>query len=184
MRMLQDEAEIARFVEILRAEGAHSYLEIGSKFGGSFERVALSMPPGSRVVSVDLPSGSTVRPESEHALEAAVKRIRAAGVDAHLIWGDSTAPATIATVRRLGPFDAVLIDANHAAAFVKADWCNYGPLGRIVGFHDIAWRRAPEWKGDRIAVPEFWESIKGDFRHEEIRLCPTGKNNGIGVLWR
>jgi hypothetical protein len=55
---------------------------------------------------------------------------------------------------------------------------------RLVAFHDIAWRRAPEWVGVRIDVPEFWDSIKGDYRHEEFKFCPTGKNNGIGVLWR
>lgn len=58
-------------------------------------------------------------------------------------------------------------------------------MGRIVAFHDLAWRRAPEWVGTRIDVPELWASIKGSFaRTEEIILCPTGKNNGIGVLWR
>jgi hypothetical protein len=44
--------------------------------------------------------------------------------------------------------------------------------------------RAPTWEGVRIDVPEFWDVIKRDFRHKEIKLCPTGKNNGIGVLWK
>jgi hypothetical protein len=44
--------------------------------------------------------------------------------------------------------------------------------------------RAKEWEGVRIDVPEFWDVIKRDFRHKEIKLCPTGKNNGIGVLWK
>ena len=65
-----------------------------------------------------------------------------------------------------------------------ADWQNYGPLARIVAFHDIGWRREANWPGKRIAVPEVWNEIKAGYRFEEIKLCPTGKNNGIGVLWR
>jgi hypothetical protein len=90
----------------------------------------------------------------------------------------------IEKVRALGPFDAVMLDADHRLPGVTADWINYGPMGRMVAFHDIAWRRAPEWVGTRIDVPQFWDSIKGHYRHEEFRFCPTGKNNGIGVLWR
>jgi hypothetical protein len=68
---------------------------------------------------------------------------------------------------------------------VTADWINYGPMSRnIVAFHDISWRRAPDWVGTRIDVPEFWDAIKHDYRHRELKMCPSGKNNGIGVLWK
>jgi hypothetical protein len=57
-------------------------------------------------------------------------------------------------------------------------------MTRIIAFHDIAWQRAPDWVGTRIDVPEFWARVKGPARqHAELKLCPTGKNNGIGVLW-
>jgi hypothetical protein len=56
---------------------------------------------------------------------------------------------------------------------VAADSKNYGPIGRIIAFHDLAWKRAPEWVGTRIDVPEFWASIKGDYQHEEFKFCPT-----------
>lgn len=182
--MMQVEAEIDGFAEILAQENIQSYLEIGSKFGGSLMRVAGSLVPGARVVSVDLPRGTKMWPQSEAELKASIDRLRLNGFDAHLIWGDSTAPEVVERVRALGPFDAIFIDANHTTPFLVKDWANYGPMGRIIAFHDINWHRAPEWVGTRIDVPEFWDEIKADYRHQEFRLCPTGKNNGIGVLWR
>lgn len=181
----QDPAEIAAFCALLAAEGVGSYLEVGSKFGGSLWRAANALPTGARIVSVDMPGGTKAWKESQASLTACHEALRALGYDTHAVWGDSKDPGVIAQVRALGPFDAALIDADHRLPGVTADFANYGPMARIVAFHDLAWRRAPEWVGTRIDVPEFWASIKGDYaRTQEIVLCPTGKNNGIGVLWR
>jgi hypothetical protein len=189
----QDPAEISAFCALLRREGVRSYLEVGAKFGGSLWRVGQALPRGSRIVSVDMPFGTKAWKDSEPSLRACHEALRRDyGHDTHAIWGSSFDPAIIETVRALGPFDAMLIDADHRwnradpkPNGVQADWLNYGPMGRIVAFHDLAWRRAPEWVGTRINVPEFWASIKGDFeRTEEIILCPTRKNNGLGIGWR
>lgn len=184
MTILQDDAEIDGLAALFAEEGVRSFLEIGSKFGGSLSRIASRLPLGSRVVSVDLPKGTKAWPQSEVDLRATIQRLQTQGYDARLIWGDSTAPAVIEQVRALGPFDAIFIDANHTLPFVQKDWANYGPMGRLVAFHDIAWKRAPTWEGTRIDVPEFWDRIKAGYRHQEFKFCPTGKNNGIGVLWR
>lgn len=181
---MQDEAEIAAFCDLLKREGVRSYLEIGSKFGGSLWRVGQALDPGARIVSVDMPGGTKRFPESSRSLEAAVARLKERHPDTRIIWGDSTALSTIQQVRALGPFDAVLIDANHTLPYVTHDFAQYGPMGRLVAFHDIAWKRAPDWVGTRIDVPEFWASVKDAHRTEEFVFCPTGKNNGIGVLWR
>ncbi|MCP6769556.1 hypothetical protein NL529_32390, partial [Klebsiella pneumoniae] len=66
MKLLQREEEFAWFVDLLTRERIGSYLEIGSKFGASLDRIARSMPKGSRVVSVDLPSQWV---ESKRSLE-------------------------------------------------------------------------------------------------------------------
>lgn len=182
--MMQDEQEIAALCEVIRTEGCRSFLEIGSKFGGSLQRVADVMPAGSRVVSVDLPNGTRLWKESSAALSGLIYRLKKQGFDAHLIWGNSTDPKVIDQVRALGPFDAIFIDGDHRLPGVTADWKTYGPMGKLVAFHDIAWHRAPEWQGTRIDVPAFWDGIKADHRHQEFKFCHTGKNNGIGVLWR
>jgi predicted O-methyltransferase YrrM len=178
MKMLQREEEIAWFTTLLAREGVRSYLEIGSKFGGSLASVALSLPADSRVVSVDMPSGAR---ESQPYLQACIARLRGRGYDAHLILGDSTSPAIIAAAAALGPYDACFIDANHSMPYVTKDWLNYGPMARIVAFHDISYVRKPD-RPKPIDVPEFWNAIKTEFRHEECKL--EKRHNGIGVLWR
>jgi len=180
---LQDASEIAALVDLAKSEGVSSYLEIGSKFGGSLKAVSGALPKGSRVVSVDLPAEGKVAASRTSLLDV-LAGLKADGYDAYGIWGDSTAPEIVDKVSALGPFDLLLIDANHTLPFVVRDWINYSPMARMVAFHDISWRRAPEWQGERIDVPEFWRAISPAYRHAEFRMCPTGKNNGIGVLWR
>ena len=180
---LQHDGEMARFIDILKREGVRSYLEIGSKFGGSLWRVGNTLPPGSRIVCVDLPQGDGSPKETRPHLIECHEALRARGYDAHQFLGDSTDTTIIDAVRKLGPFDACLIDANHTETYVRADWENYGSLCRIVAFHDIGWLPRPEpSKKMPIDVPKVWNEIKASYRHEEIRECP--RDNGIGVLWR
>jgi predicted O-methyltransferase YrrM len=181
---LQNGNEIASFIELLAHENVRSYLEIGSKFGGSLWRVAWSMPRGSRVVSIDQPHGDGSFKETQAPLEACVARLAEKGYDAHLFLGDSTSPEAIAFATRLGPFDAVFIDANHTEPYVRADWANYGPLGRLVAFHDIGWVEPANFPAHKlkIDVPKVWDELREGRKHLEIRR-ETG-HNGIGVLWR
>jgi len=186
-RALQDPTELAVFLKLLRNENIRSYLEIGSKFGGSLWQVATVMPKGSRIVSVDLPHGDNSFKESQPHLEECVKRLRKElGYDAYLFLGDSTDPEIVAKVAALAPFDACLSDANHTAPFVRADWKNYGPLAKIVAFHDIGWvADGRVTKKYPIDVPQFWDELKIQFsRHKEIKFCQTKRDNGFGVLWR
>lgn len=184
MEFLQVEEEFNWFLDIIRRENCRSYLEIGSKFGEGLKRVGEILPVPSKLVSVDLPGGTKLWNKSYPKLRDTVVAMRGKGHEAQLILGDSTDPKIIEQVRFYGPYDVIFIDANHTLPYVTKDFENYGPMGKIVGFHDIAWRRAPEWVGTRIDVPQFWESVKGKYRSDEIKVCPTGKNNGIGVLWR
>jgi predicted O-methyltransferase YrrM len=173
-RKYQREEEIAWFVDLLATEGVRSYLEIGSKFGGSLDRVARALPKGSRVVSLD-------RNVNGPSLQDCINKLNGSGYDAWLIPLDSTSTDAVERATALGPYDAVFIDADHTLPYVTKDWLNYGPLGRIVAFHDIGYVAKPE-RPKGIEVPQFWESIKGDFRHQECKL-DVG-HNGIGVLWR
>lgn len=183
--VLQDEREIAEYCDVLRSEEVSLYLEIGSKFGGSLWRAAQAMPKGSRVVAVDLPNGTKAWQQSKASLVDCVAELIKQGHDARIIWGDSQSPDVIRKAALYGPYHAIMIDADHRLPGVTADFGNYAGMSRkLLAFHDIAWRRAPDWKGTRIDVPEFWNSIKNDYRHKEIVHCPTGKNNGIGVLWK
>jgi predicted O-methyltransferase YrrM len=182
--VLQHEAELVAFVALLREHKVTSYLEIGAKFGGSLWRIGSALPLGSRVVAVDLPGGTEEWEFSKVSLTACVDQLKNAGRDVHLVLGDSTDATIVSAVRELGPFDAVLIDGDHRLCGIRKDWENYGPLARIVAFHDIAWRNEPKERGYQIDAPAFWNELKGGYEHVEIKADPTGRDNGIGVLWR
>jgi predicted O-methyltransferase YrrM len=181
--MLQNVDELADFIALLKANDVHSYLEIGCKFGGSLWRIGTSLPAGSRIVAVDLPHGDTSFKETLPHLQQCLGELCKRGYDAHLVVGDSTAPETVKRVAAFGPFDACFIDGNHTAAYVRRDFENYSKLARLVAFHDIGFHRAngmPPGKKP-IEVPAFWNAIKQNYKHVEIRR--DKQDNGIGVLW-
>lgn len=169
----QNEKEITDFVTFLREEKVGSYLEIGSKWGGSLWRVAQALPKGARIVSVDWQKGPN------KSLRQCVAELRKAGYDIHLFEADSTNPKIVEQVKNLGPYDACFIDANHTMAYVRKDWENYGPMCRIVCFHDVSYVQR-EGKAP-VNVPELWAELKQQYRSKEIRYEP--KDNGIGILW-
>lgn len=180
--MLQDRIEMERFCALVKREGVRRYLEIGCKHGGSLWRISQELVVPSMIVAVDLPHGDMSFKESQPHLEACAERLSDMGHEVHLFLGDSTDHRVIEEVRSLGPFDLVFIDSNHTEPYVRKDWANYGPLGRMVAFHDIGWVPRPEpSKKMPIEVPRVWNEIKKDYRHVEIKLCP--RDNGIGVLW-
>ncbi len=181
--MLQNKQEIDAFASLLVRENVRSYLEIGSKFGGSFWRIVNRLPAGSKAVSVDLPQGDTSFKQTKSHLEECVSALKKKGYDTHLVLGDSTHPDVIDQVYKLAPFDAVFIDANHTLPYIKKDWENYSKIAKIVAMHDIGFYRQgglPPHKKP-IEVPIFWKEIKKTYKHSEIRSDPH--DNGIGVIW-
>ena len=178
--ILQNKKELADFIRLLNDEKVESYLEIGSKFGGSLWPIANALPKGSRIVAVDLPHGDKSFKESEPHLLECVQQLRKRGYHASIILGDSTDPDVIRQVYELGPFDAVFIDANHTVPYVNADWINYGKICKLIAFHDINPIKVPPHKKP-IEVPIFWNGIKHKYRHVEFKYDVQG--NGIGVLW-
>jgi len=180
----QDVTELAMLIALFKREAVKSYLEVGSRYGGSLWKIARSLPAGSRIVAVDMPGGFGGRSDGREVLDACVQELVRLGYDASVIWGSSTDPDVIAKVAPLAPFDAVFIDADHTLAAATSDWNNYGEMARIVAFHDIAWSRDARWKGTLIEVPQLWKKLKSRHKHEEYRVHPSGKDNGIGVLWR
>ena len=181
---VQDPNELAEFVKFVREHKICSYLEVGAKYGGSLWHVVRAMPQGSRAVAIDLPHLSTFkRPVSQPYLETVVRDLNKEGYAVTLILGDSTDGGVVRSARKHAPYDLCLIDANHEEAYVRADWKNYGPLAKIVAFHDIAWDMAKNpSKNFKIDVPKVWKEISVGRRVREIKLCAT-RDNGFGILW-
>jgi cephalosporin hydroxylase len=179
-KILQLESEIAEFIEIVRKEGVTSYLEIGSCWGGTLDRIVRAMPKGSRAVAVDLPTKRAE--ETLPSLERIAQALRTDGYNVTVIVGDSTDNKTISRVRLMAPFDLLFIDANHTEPYVRKDWANYGKLAEIVAFHDANDTKVRDAGRLPIEVKPVWDEMKAYYPHREI--FHEEKRNGIGVLWR
>lgn len=182
--MLQNVGELNDLLKLFRAENVKSYLEVGCKFGGSLWWIANRLPKGSKIVAVDLPHGDGSFKNTKESLLDCVATLKAKGYDATCIIGDSTDHKVVNQAKALGPFDACFLDGNHTLPYIQKDWENYGPMARLMCFHDIGFFRKgglpPEKKP--IEVPIFWEQIKNGYKFKEIRRDP--QDNGIGIIWR
>jgi cephalosporin hydroxylase len=181
---LQDAAEIEQFIALLVKRDVRSYLEIGARYGGTFERVMSALPKGSVGVAIDFPGADFGDERSAEDLVAVTRRLRLKGYDARCVFGPSTSPLVYQRARqRTGtPYDAILIDGDHSYEGAKADWHLYGPMGRLVAFHDIA---APEGFANRAGCPvevaRLWNEITTAWPH--VQIVSPGSLMGIGVLF-
>ncbi len=182
-RAAQDPHEIREFIDLLVSENIRSYLEVGVYRGGTFDRVMRSLPRGSRGVAADLPGGRWGKAATEKSLTRTCERLRRDGYDVTLILGDSHDLATVERARSLSPFDAILIDADHLYEGVKRDWTNYGPMGRIVAFHDIAGEGHVNGANLEVEVPRLWRELQAASNATREIIAPRSKK-GIGVIWR
>ena len=177
-KILQRQDEIDWFKQLAASEGVLSDLEIGSKYGGSLREMASPMPIGSLLVAVDLRTDQAAK----MLLEDAVDGLKQAGYGGHLILGDSTSDDVVFAAEAFGPYDLLFIDADHTLPYVEKDWENYGPMARMVAFHDVSCTIIKPPPRKNIEVKPFWDKIKVNYRFEE-KICDP-EHNGVGVLWR
>lgn len=175
--------ELDAFIELLLAEGAESYGEVGAREGDTFHAIMLRLPERSRGVALDLPGGLWGKTTTRGQLEAAVAHLVDRGYRASCLFGDSKAAATRRQFAGRGPYDAILIDGDHTLAGVTADWERYRDLAPVVAFHDIVGTgEAFASTGDQVEVPILWESIKASGLRTAEFVAP-GSRMGIGVVW-
>jgi hypothetical protein len=170
-------SEFAQYAGLLMRDGVKSYLEIGSQYGASLWSAAKVLPKGSRIVSVDMPQKS----ETSDSLKECISELNKLGFNTHLFLGDSSLYDLVKHVSSLGPFDCIFIDGDHTLPGVTADWKNYGLMGKMVAFHDIAWDKPVRKWPNQIEVCKLWRELKKTHRHVEF-IAP-GSYKGIGVLW-
>lgn len=187
-RASQVESELSGFLTLLKSESVTSYLEIGARHGDTFYDVMRSLPPGSKGLAVDLPGGAWGTHSSRGALKTVIAELREQGYKASCLFGDSQTDSTHMIVKGRGPFDAALIDGDHRYAGVHADWARYGPMARLVAFHDIdgagVVKRQANGENMHVEVPQLWAELKAAHRHVEFVEADNPRPMGIGVLWR
>ena len=115
-------------------------------------------------------------------MENRVKRIlREGGMALGAYVGGIADPQIVEIIGHAG-FDAAFIDADHQLAGVTLDWQVYGPMCRLVAFHDTHFVTPPGYRNhETVDVPLLWNDIKRAHQHEEF--FEPGGNMGIGVLW-
>lgn len=173
----QDPRELKELLTII--SGCSSILEVGSRLGGTLFRMANVLAPHSTIVSIDFPmaDGTPRIVDPEKNLRYNCERISALGHHVELILGNSHSPGLVEKVREYGPYDFGFIDADHSYEGVKADWENYGPMCKVVGFHDINNKNEP-------GCVRLWNELKSQYRSTEIIHDHAGMMLGIGIIYR
>ena len=139
-----------------------SVLEIGCCEGRTSAIFAKAMGPGCLLRIMDI---------QEHPeLAQNMKGIS----DWHFGKGDSKSDAAIEWAKKWAPYDLVFIDGSHQYEDVKADFLNYGPMGKFIAFHDI---NHPD-----LGVKKLWREIKEIAGFLATECVVTGHYMGVGIL--
>ena len=167
----QYQEEIQKFITLLKIKRVTSYLEVGCRHGDTYHAVGLALPKGSLLVAVDLPGARLGKnnQKSEKSLYHAASDLKRRGQNAVVIIGDSHSSKVYKKVKKHAPFDVVFIDGDHSPEGARADWNDYGPMARLVAFHDIQTKVAPLYK-----------ELKQQYKHMEFAFFQKG---GIGIIW-
>lgn len=182
---LQKEHEILALLDICRSINARTVCEIGTQKGGTLILMMQLIPSLEHLVSLDI--------HMPLSRQFGLQRAKQPPQRLDFIVGDSKLDGTLSELRQvLGshPLDVLFIDGDHSFDGVKHDFEMYSPLvraGGIIAFHDIV----PDYAHSRGVVtgrrtgevPEFWKSIRDQYRYLELIEDPSQDGFGIGVLY-
>lgn len=180
----QKKSEIVPLLNLV-AENQPKYIcEIGSALGGTLFLLAASARPDALIVSIDLQMPIARSKTYEHFPRGSQRL--------HQIRGNSQSPAvTRRLLYLLGGqrLDFLFIDGDHSYEGVKHDFEVFSPLvrvGGLIAFHDIVpdyhTRYGTDTGNYAGGVPQFWATLKENYRHWEFIEDPEQDGFGIGLL--
>lgn len=157
---MQKHAELAALLSIVRRRNPYVVWEIGTGTGGTLWAVAAVLGPGRVYVSIDLPDGL-------HGPEALPEPAELKDLLDEVAW-----PCQIEVIRgnsrevdlpeTPGAPELLLIDGDHSALGVRADYERYAPLvakGGLIALHDIL-EHSIEAQQAGVTVHSFWQELK------------------------
>lgn len=158
--MVQNKEELKWMYD--RVKGLRSYLEVGTGFGQSLYVIAGALAKGARIVTVDYPkyryrnAGYWAKRDLPHFrnIDGIVKGLREDGYEVSVIRANSRDPYIVGLVKKLGPYEACLIDGDHSMEGVTSDYKNYRDVCSAMFFHDVV--------NTREDASKWWASLDRD----------------------
>jgi len=174
---------------VVKFQRPTTYLEIGSRAGGSLWHFGTALPLGSRLISVDSRPSKHKTQGIARQLSETCEKLRRLGHQVVEITGDSHAPEILSSVvEAIGQsLDVLLIDGDHTETGVRQDVKDYIPLVRSGGLailHDCGWQNQrygwskPGAKLILDTVNKVFREIAHDKRHVLAQELA-----GLGFIW-
>jgi len=186
-KISQIQKEIYAVAHFLRARnGTGNFLEIGSKYGGTFHLWASLSENKNHKILLDLPAGKFAG-ISQESCDERDSKLRTLHQNFHTVIGDSHSLESfknvinIMKVNKFDKLDFLFIDGDHTENGCMQDFQMYSPLvrkGGIVAFHDIKETKLHNKLG--IKVHKVWENLKTQHKHWEFKQ--GNSMMGIGLL--
>jgi hypothetical protein len=159
--------QFSRYLVELSNHGIESYLEIGSRHGGTFVITVEYLDrfrPIRKAVAVDL------------ARSRSLERYASDRDGIEVLQANTRSEAFKGFLREAGPFDLVLIDGDHTEHGCRSDFELVKDQARLIAFHDIASNAVP-------GVAKVWREVKatdtGSFRFLEFAEPHPDKTEGV-----
>lgn len=184
LRHWQYPNQFSKYLVEISKLGVQSYLEIGTRHGGTFvltvEYLSRFTPVG-RAVGIDLSVPSP-----------ALRRWANDRPGVTILQGDSQGRSFRRLVRESDPFDLVLIDGDHSEEGCRADYALVADRSQALVFHDIVSEPTP---GVRVVWDDLKETRRDSFviyeftdQYEELKRSTGADFIGIGLAiprsWR
>ena len=184
--MVQERGEITQLTEYLLKKNPKNVMEIGSKFGGTFE-ILCNIATGKKI-SIDLPGGkhggwiTKEHPYLGDSYKLRNTYFKTNYTNTHMITGNSHHTNTKDEVLKIlngDLLDFLFIDGDHSYYGVSTDWKLYKDLvrpGGSIAFHDI--NDTKHHRDLDVWVGKFWDELDGD----KITFNCNKHWAGIGVI--